>query len=212
MRPRKLPPLNNVQKQVIIGSVLGDGYITYRWRTYWGQAALVIRQYDMSYTVYKNRLLGNLVSGHIGHQITIRKDKNNRREDTYYFQSFTHPEITSFWHAFYSTGTKAVERHILEQIEPLGLAIWFMDDGCIQDTRKQNPYIKLSTNSFTRIENELIQSVLKNKFGIESRIHTTQKYHYLTLTVAGTKKFIKLVNKFIIPSMRYKLGIKLSLG
>lgn len=205
MHPKILPKLTTLQIQVILGSMLGDGYIAYRPLAGYRNAYLCIRQEDKQYTIYKNKLLKGLVTGHIGHQIVIRKDKNNRREDTYYFNSFTHKELTSFWNLFYSTGVKIIPQYLLKNIKPLGLAIWFMDDGCLQG-KPSSRYFKFSTNSFTLQENKSLQKMFKNRFGINSNIHKSMNSCILLLTKEGTDKFRKLIKKFIIPSMHYKLG------
>lgn len=119
---------------------------------------------------------------------------------------------------FYSYGLY----NLLNQLNPLGLLIWWCDDGCLSIHQKQNGSISrfgyLNSQGFSLEENQLISSVLYQKFGLETKIHVDSKSglakqdHYrLYLNATNMRRLIDLVREFIpwIPNnMRYKFNMQ----
>lgn len=106
---------------------------------------------------------------------------------------------------------------LINRIDDLGLAIWYMDDGSL-DNRKYSDgtyhgfYIKISTCLPKEQCNEIIEKIYQ-KFNIKFYIfHEGRKEDSFSLC-CGTQegiKFIKIVEPYVkqIPSMLYKVSPK----
>src|SRR3990167_2659959 len=112
------------------------------------------------------------------------------------------------WKKFYPKGKKMIPSDISELVQnPLTLAVWFMDDGNIVSKRKG--YIHgyhLNTQSFTSLENQSLISSLKTIHGIECSVQKNNGYTRLFIRAQSRNRFVSLVKRYIIQSMKYKLG------
>lgn len=111
---------------------------------------------------------------------------------------------------------------LLEILNPLGLMIWWLDDGCLSVHTKQNGSTSrfgyLNTQRYGLEENRLICQMLYQKFGIETSIHVDSKSglarqdHYrIYLNATNIRRLIDLVREFIpwVPvNMRYKFNMQ----
>ena len=97
---------------------------------------------------------------------------------------------------------KMLSYDYLIKLKPISLAYWFMDDG-----GKGNECFKLSTHSFTLLENKTIQKYFKDKYDIKVYIRIDKRCNkfFIEFSRDGSRKFNKVISKYIISSMRYKL-------
>ena len=105
-----------------------------------------------------------------------------------------------FYNSLYKNGTKSVTQEWSDKITPLGLAIWFMDDGSNCGT--------IATNCFTKEECFLIQKWLKSKYNIETTLQKQRKenvQYVIYIKTNSRKLFYNTIIKYVIPSMLYKL-------
>ena len=113
--------LSQMQISVIIGSLLGDGYlrIISGRRNAFLEINHSIKQkdyVDWKYTVLKN--------------ITVSAPKEriiDKTRTAYRFYTRQLPELTQLHKKFYRDGKKIVPDDLF--LTPLSLAVWFMDDG-----------------------------------------------------------------------------------
>jgi len=79
-----------------------------------------------------------------------------------------------------------------------------MDDG----TYHENRGVRFCTNSFTLEEVKRLGAILNVKYGIETSQHKTGAVNQYGLYVQKKSmgRFKELVNPYIHPTMRYKLG------
>jgi len=119
--------------------------------------------------------------------------------------------FTKIARKFYKNNKKIVDIKILDKINPFGLAIWFMDDGSVQ---QRNTHFRayLHTQSFSYEENKLIQKWFKNKFNIETKVGIEKKrngniYYLQVFNKRAALELIEIVKPFVelVPSMKYKL-------
>lgn len=130
---------------------------------------------------------------------SIRVTTNSRR----YF--------TKIAKKFYKEKKKVVNLKILDKINTLGLAIWFSDDGSIQQ-RNSHFRAYLHTQSFSYEENKLIRKWFKNKFDIKTKIGTERKkngsvYYFQVFNKEAAISLLNIIKHTIqiIPNMNYKL-------
>ena len=106
---------------------------------------------------------------------------------------------------FYKNKNKVVPLNIYEFLTPLALAVWIMDDGGFT-----NYGIRIASNSFTLLEVELLNEVIKSKFHLETTIQKIgiQNQYSIYIHKKSINHLKTIVGPFIVPSMLYKLGIK----
>lgn len=200
MKNYKEIEIGNDLKQLLIGSLLGDGcfcsvggktknmclsiahsdkqkeYLEYKWE--------ILRKYD---------LVSPIVEYHINNA------RYSRELVGYRFKSKLHPIFTNVRLKYYdSNGHKRIFKEFVEDIDALGLAIWYMDDGFVT----KNSCI-LSTCSFTLEEQSLLADILLKKFDLHFTVGKHDNSMYLR--AGDFTKFVELIKDHIIPSMQYKL-------
>lgn len=112
---------------------------------------------------------------------------------------------------FYPEGKKKVTQAVCDNLNEVGLALWYMDDGNLsyRDGLKQRPNIRMNTQGFTKEENDLLCKMLNDRFGISCHVtleHREGKpdYYHIYIDVEGTPKFLQLVTPYMCESMKYK--------
>lgn len=192
--------MGNDLKQLLIGSLLGDGCFCSVGKSTKNMCLSIAHsKKQKEYLEYKWSILNryNLVSPIIEYHI------NNKRYSHelvgYRFKSKLHPIFTNIRNKYYdSNGHKRVFEEFVKDIDALGLAIWYMDDGYVT----KNSCI-LSTCSFTLEEQSLLAYILLEKFNLHFTVGKHDNSMYLQ--AKDFPKFVELIKDYIIPSMQYKL-------
>lgn len=188
-------------KQLIIGSLLGDGSFVSsggRTKNYYMSIAHGLKQKE--YLLFKKKILDkyNLVTSYYESTYEDKRFKNPYYT-TVHLKTRLHPYFTEIRMKCYDlTGHKRIKYDFVRDIEALGLAIWYMDDGYVT----KNSCI-LSTCSFTKEEQEILSKILLEKFDLHFTVGSNDNSMYLHSY--DFNKFIKIIGSFIIPEMQYKL-------
>jgi len=104
---------------------------------------------------------------------------------------------------------KTITRKWLDQIDNLGLAIWFCDDGSVNRTKTKNgfnPVVSFHTQGFTKQENKVIAEWLISK-GYNANVRSSGKRNLwqINLTTDSSRLFLENISAYVHASMRYKL-------
>lgn len=182
--------LSNVQKQVILGCILGDGYMRKKTNAH----LQITHSYKQKeYVDWKYKIFRDFV-------LTIPKQYNgNAGRVGYRFFTQSLPELTHYYDKFYRNKIKIIPPNL--NLAPLTLAVWYMDDGC-----KSYKSCYLNTQQFDKESQFNLMNALK-KVGLESRLNKDKIYQRIRITTESTKKLFEMINHFVIPSMRYKISI-----
>lgn len=190
--------LTEEQLDILYGSLLGDMSIGINWKN--ARPSITHGTGQEEYFDYKcsffKGILGNVCK-------TPRYDKRtDKYYDRYSVRLLAHPVFTEIYNFCYIDGIKTVTKEWLDKITPRALAFWFMDDGTNSGT--------LATNSFSYEEVSLIKDWFKEKYNINTSIHTQKSKsgtQYLIYILANSRPhFYELVKPYIIPSMEYKFN------
>ena len=184
--------LTQEQKSIIIGTLLGDGYL----RIVPGRknAFLEINHSisEKDYVDWKYQKLKNLVKS----PPKTRKGKGKRI--AYRFFTRQHPEITELYQEFYQNREKITPNL---KLNPLIIAVWFMDDGS-----KSYRTCYLNTQRFSLQSQKRLIKMLRGQCGIESSLNKDKEYYRIRIKQSSAERFKELIQNYIIPTMRYKLG------
>lgn len=191
---RKTLSLSEIQKSVLFGAIMGDGCIipTASGKNY----RLQIEQSDKQkeYVFWKYEIFKEFVITSPRH---ILGSINSWK-----FRTVSHKEFMEVRHMFYRNGKKILPRKLDFILDPLVLAVWFMDDGCL---KKKSGYI-LNTQNFTFEENMRLQEFLSKKLNIGISLHKDRTYHRLFVRSKSMAAFRNLLDVHMHPIMRYKLS------
>lgn len=207
--------LTEEAKSVLIGTLLGDGYLGVDKRGPGNNPFLQVERSakDAAYLIWQHKVLS--VGGLVSAPIRYRRYSDFRYNKTYYgcyFYSRCHPRLWEYMNILYPVDerTKVVTRKILERVTPLALAVWYMDDGSItEDKSRLSPQyaIRLSTYSPSD-EIELIQDWFSSKWGISTKLDygiRSDRYSIAIYQWGEISKFIAVVKPYILPCMERKL-------
>lgn len=194
-----LYPLTQQELDVIIGGLLGDTWIGYlnNARNPCGSFTHKLEHYE--YAEYKYNLIKRRCS-----EITIhnKTDKRSNRKYQQVFCKIASSEVLiPIQQSFYPNGIKIIPEDLIWKLSPLGIAIWFMDDGA-----SDNYGYKLSVDCFEKEDIEKLTKMLKLKFEINSTININQN-KTIHIKSDSTKKFKELVEPYICDCMKYKLKV-----
>ena len=186
--------LTQLQKSIIIGSILGDGYL----RIFPGRKnalleinhSFKVKDYvDWKYLVLKN------VSGS---PPKIRKGNGKRLAYRFYTKQL--PELTNLLKEFYRNGKKIVPDNLI--LNPIILAIWFMDDG----SRCSSSSFYLNTQQYSLEDQEKMVAKLK-LLGLDTKLNRDKCYWRIRFLASSLPKLQELISNKIIPSMKYKIEL-----
>jgi recombination protein RecA len=198
----KAVPLTKEQREMVIGSLLGDGCIAPHGRknkSYRFVVGHCEKQKDLVYL--KKAILANFVN-----TVSIRSDKNSTM---YNFSTIVHHEFKSIYDLFYDNGKKIIRDELFQYITPRSLAFWIMDDGS-SGFNQNKIYLRLHTEGFTESENIKLQTMLKTNFDVRSKVckynRNDKVYCYLSINKENTIKVSRLVEPYFADCMKYKIA------
>lgn len=195
---------------ILIGMVLGDSYIGVNKTKTLAYLEILHKGSHKPYLIWKQKLLNYKFE-------TTFRYKNNNGYDAFRVRTKFERKLIYLRKDFYINGKKTVKSNLLNRLTDLGLAIWYMDDGCLSLGRKNGKInrrnIFLNTQGFGLEGNLLIQKWLLSKYEISSNINQNRGFR-LRLNTSNTLKFIEIIAPFVslIPCMKYKIDLKYNLG
>lgn len=195
--------LNRVEKDILIGTILGDACIESCKRESRIQIAHSEKQKD--YLIWKYSHLKRWTLSPPKH-MSIKDKRNNKIYHRWRFRTFSHPEFSNYKELFYENERKIIPRNIKDILRsPLSLAVWYMDDG------KRRPDCRgayLDTICFSKEEQERLIKCLENNFRIRNtRLHWNGEGYHIYIPYTETQRLTYLIEKYVIPLMRYKLPL-----
>ena len=184
--------LTQFQRSLIIGSILGDGYV----RIIPGRkdAFLEVNHSIKAkeYVDWKYSVLENICKS--------KPKKRNTNEGRVAYRFFTkqNHEITNLLNLFYKNGKKIVPPNL--ELDAVILAVWFMDDG---SRSRSNVYLNSQQFSLSD-QNRLLHKL--RQFGLKARLNRDKKYYRIRFLTESILKLNQIIGPYIVSSMRYKLS------
>lgn len=195
--------LTKRQESIIIGSVLGDGFLQ---KTGSRNARIRFEQGERQkdYLIWKGSQFPRLFQGKPSYLQRIHPI-TKKQYGYWRWQSSASPEIGKWRDIFYAEGKKKVPENISELLtDPIALAVWYMDDGYFYKRDKSGC---VYLGRISKEEAELLRNSLDENFGLKSKIYDKKnKGLVLFFGVEQTKKLHDMIRPFIIPNMEYKLS------
>lgn len=184
--------LTQEQKSLIIGTILGDGYLRIIPKRKNAFLEVNHSATQKDYVDWKYEVLQSIVKS----GPKLRNGNGNRIAYRFFTQCL--PEITFLFNYFYKERKKIIPKDI--KIDRFSLAVWYMDDGS-----KSGCSIYLNTQQFSLEDQIKLQNILNFQFGIKSNLNKDKIYTRIRVVSKDAKKFCDLIREFVPESMRYKL-------
>jgi hypothetical protein len=205
-RNRKYPKLTYEQKQMMLGSLLGDAGLHCRVRNGYKQFEFYVAHgpKQLKYIKHTAKMLGANVGKY------RQGPSSFCAGDIYYRYSYSNKqELQKIYDLCFKNGKKLVSSKWIKEIDHLALAHWFMDDGSssFDITNNKTVMVRFATQSFSKKENLLLIKKL-SEFGIEATLRkiTDGTGYNIYVRQKSVNKLMDIVEPHIITSdMKYKI-------
>ena len=190
--------LLKVQRLVLIGTLLGDGYI----QPVGKRSARLRLEHASSqkeYIFWKWEIFKNYMQS----KPKLIKRYNQRWKKWYSYyrcQSHSSPVFARYRRLFYEGGRKRIPGNIRTLLKnALTLAVWFMDDGYFY--RRDKHIFLYLPKDYTFREIEMLKDALKENFGLEAKYKEKKEgsERYLWFDKLQSKKFIEIIKPHLLP-------------
>ncbi|MFH1626623.1 MAG: hypothetical protein ABH971_00750 [bacterium] len=197
--------LTKKQISILIGTVLGDGYLQ---KTGLKNARLRLEHGNAQkdYVVWKGKCFPKLFLG----KPTYLERIHPQTKKTYSYwrwQSNSSPELGKWQKIFYQNGKKIIPKNLSDLLkEPLALAVWYMDDGYYSEVQRHS---FLYLGKVMKEEAEISQKTIYKNFAVNGKVYDKkQKGYAIFFSVSETKKLHKIVkNYMLLPLFNYKISL-----
>lgn len=191
---------DDAQLQIAIGSVFGDGHLS--------NQAEVLRitqgEAQLDYLRWKSRALGcehTIYKGTSGYGGLPIYHATTRRVDT----------LVGWRERVYRDSKRTVVKSLLDQMQALGLAIWFMDDGSTSVSANRKPSACFHTERYSSADCEILREYLLNKWGLETTLIHYRHRWMLRLRHEATLRLFSIIRPWVHPDCGYKIGEKITI-
>lgn len=202
-------PLSQEAKNIIIGSMLGDGHITK-----WGYFSEKHSPAQLEYLQWKASFFPDITTDKSWSYYESVDKRSGSLIKTHSFRTTTHSwlqEMEKLWYKEVDgKRIKVVPNQIDEWMNEQVLAVWFMDDGNtdwkyrngVKEWENANPRCKICTDSFEKTDLEKLCIILKLKFSLDTTINERNRIIFNT---KDAMKLIKIVKQFVHTELLYKV-------
>ena len=202
--------ITDIQKQILLGSLLGDGSVRYTKRFLNGQSTgvkMMQSEQRLPYLHFKKELMG----WHITSESSQTSGWNKVPMHTLGTESSDiMTNIIRDLGIINIKGKKIVTEKWLDTLTPLGLAVWYCDDGSI--AYKKGVSVRINTQGFTRKENELIIEYFRQKWDLNFLIapekRKNKNLYSIRANTEDSIRFLEIVSDYIPTCMSYKTILK----
>jgi hypothetical protein len=205
--------LTDVQRDLILGSLMGDAGIAKRGNSY--RARFAHSEKQRNYLEWKKEILSSVVSMNT---LNLVDRQGNKTYNACSFTTLSSHEFKEFYDLFYVNGVKTITDKLLNSLNLFSLAIWYMDDGCLNkdiDSRYGDPKVRyritFALGKVSSEEAKLVQVYFKNVWALDSWVirgynkEYNRDYPSIKLSYFGTRKFLEIIDMIIPECMKYKL-------
>lgn len=187
--------LSQVQKEVLDGTMLGDGSISVARGRVNSGLKFTHSFKQKEWALRKLSVFENFVPTH-------RDSTTKDGYDVVSCQTAITPEMKNERKRWYDGGSKIVPDDL--KLSFLTMAVWYMDDGCIINEGSPTPTARFATDGFSH--NDVGRLVEKIKeLGISTYVVKSGLAQRICVSASSAKAFFEGIEKYVIPEMRYKL-------
>jgi len=181
--------LSNIQKDVLIGKMLGDGSLSNRAVTF-GH-----KKDHEEYVDYTLSMLGDVAGNKQKDQLSGYGSTMSRA------RSISSISIENYFKDWFVEEKKIIPSNL--QLSPISLAFWYMDDGCLITHERQEDRASFATNGFDEISVNYLLIALE-KLGLNGVKYQSNGWR-IRLNSDDADKLFVMIAPYIPLCMKYKL-------
>jgi uracil-DNA glycosylase family 4 len=188
--------LSRIAYDVVCGTLLGDGHLT----AASSYLSFSHSEHQEGYATFKAGLLAELAP-RANRLMVAAVSGGPAAYPVVHVRTLAHRALRMLRGSFYRP-KKRVPLWMAEQLSPLMLAVWFMDDGHLRIRPGKRPLADIATYGFPREDLGLLVAGLA-RLGISAKVLGGRPR--IAFGVPATRALSELVAPFVPPAMRYKL-------
>lgn len=192
---RSILDLSPEQQAVLVGTLLGDGCLAkhgHFHRLHIKHKGEHLPLVELKYEVFRPFVSMPL------HRFDQRL--NDRLYPCVQFATRTSPIFSDWASRFYRDGRKVVPEDIVDCLDPLALAVWFMDDGAADFAG-----VTLQTHNFSLTEVEVLAEALRDRFGLTTRSRRNKSAWVIYIEAKSLTRLETLIQPHLLEGFGYKL-------
>jgi hypothetical protein len=197
--------LTQLQKDVLIGTLLGDGSLQTNTGNTWRYRAIQKASHK-PYLYKKYEILKELCDSGPTYS-EVFDPRTEKTYNRYTFNTLTLSELNFYGQLFYKKENDKWVKHVPSNIElfltPTALAYWYMDDGALKWAGKSNA-VRLCTDSFSEEEVNILKNALTSKFNLQTSLQKKNDIKRISISEGSYNQLKDLILPSLIPCMYYK--------
>lgn len=199
-------PFSQRQLEIVYGKLMGDGFMTVPVRCRWPSLSVEHSIKQGAYVEWLHRELRPF-SGKLetySPRSNYYQGREIRGAGSVRFRTCTHRNLELPFSLFYVNGVKTVSQESLDLLTPLSVAVWIMDDGCLDS----DGGLYIATGSLPEESQALMLRWFESRYGVSGRYrHLDDCGYRLSFVGESSKKLRNLVAPHVleISTMAYKV-------
>lgn len=206
--------MNRHNRGVLYGMLLGDGSI-HKIKQGNNVFQFTHSEKQEDYAVYKAKKINSIIGGkkNIPHKYT---SDTKYGTITYVKYGKSNKYFNVMRRVAYPNGKKTYTRKLLNFLTPEGIAYWYMDDGGVSKNFRRSKdtneitgcSVEMRISTYCTLEEiECIILYFLEVWEIQAKKRLSKKHgtYYLAFNTKESKKLERLIGKYLIESMQYKL-------
>lgn len=183
------PDVNEKQIELIVGTILGDGYLDTKPK--YPRLQVAHSDNQKKYFDWKLSILNNLLTS---------KPLYCKNTNSWSICTITHPIFAQVKKMF----KNGITKELLDSLTLFSIAVWFMDDASCD----RGMAITLAACGYSDEENQIIKEWFNVRFGINVIVEKKGKYPLIRFKKKDAFVISQLLKPYSVPSMAYKFEIE----
>jgi len=177
--------LTNIQKEILNGHLLGDGFLTLGMTCNDASFNITRKAEDQNYLFWTK----NYFQEYLTPKGIVDRSRYDKRTNKTYncieMHTRTSPLFTEYYNKWYPKGKKIVPEDLT--LTPLIIAIWLADDGAVSNgSTDKTLKIKFATQGFHKQNVEFLHSQLVNLYGPRVKIQMADNKEQWIIQISHT--------------------------
>lgn len=194
--------MKNRKKAILIALAIGDGHIHKDPKSKSCKLIIKHSSKQREFIEYKRNLLHSLIGGK---KPKLHNINNNGYPGIYFTKAHKYFRVIRKW--LYKNKSKLITRYLLNKLTLEAIAIWYMDDGNLSSKKRNgkiHAYELFLNTHVSKEENQVIIDYFKEVWDIQFHQVKNKGSYRLRMSTREIRKFLPMIEKYIIPSMKYK--------
>jgi recombination protein RecA len=183
------------QRSVLVGTLLGDGCLAKH--GHFHRLHVKHKLAHRSLLEFKYETFREFISMQPHY---FDQELGGRRFPCGQFATRTNPLFTEWYSRFYQDGRKFVPTEIADWLNPLAMAVWFMDDGAADFAG-----VTIQTHNFELEDVERLAGIMKERFDLAVGPRRNKGRWLLYIRAGSLERFQQLVEAHTLKDLAYKL-------